>query len=45
MSDNPAHKIEYGVTPVEVMTSMKGIDFIRAIFDGALPAPPIMQNI
>jgi uncharacterized protein (TIGR00369 family) len=45
MTDQPARKIEYGVTPVEVMASMAGIDFIRAIFDGKLPAPPIMQTI
>ncbi|HET7886747.1 MAG TPA: PaaI family thioesterase, partial [Bradyrhizobium sp.] len=38
-------KIEYGVTPTEVMAAMKGIDFIRATFDGTLPAPPIMQTI
>lgn len=36
---------EYGVTPTEVMASMSGIDFLRAMFDGKLPAPPIMQNI
>ena len=36
---------EYGVTPLEVMASMPGIDFVRAIFDGKLPAPPIMQTI
>jgi hypothetical protein len=40
-----APEIEYGVTPAEVMASMPGIDFVRAIFDGKLPAPPIMQNI
>src|ERR1700730_18967549 len=40
-----APKIEYGVTPTNVMASMAGIDFVRAIFDGTLPAPPIMQNI
>jgi uncharacterized protein (TIGR00369 family) len=45
MPDNPARKVEYGVTPTEMMASMTGIDFIRAIFDGKLPAPPIMQNI
>jgi uncharacterized protein (TIGR00369 family) len=44
MTDNPA-KIEYGVTPPEIVASMAGIDFVRAIFDGRLPAPPIMQNI
>ena len=36
---------EYGVTPLEVMASMPGIDFVRAIFDGKLPVPPIMQTI
>src|ERR1700742_2706500 len=38
-------KIEYGATPIEVMASMAGIDFLRAMFAGKLPAPPIMQNI
>jgi uncharacterized protein (TIGR00369 family) len=38
-------KIEYGVTPPQVMASMTGLDFVRAIFDGRLPAPPIMQPI
>ena len=45
MDDNPARRIEYGLTPTEVMASMAGIDFVRAIFDGRLPSPPIMQNI
>jgi uncharacterized protein (TIGR00369 family) len=27
------------------MASMTGLDFVRAIFDGSLPAPPIMQTI
>jgi acyl-coenzyme A thioesterase PaaI-like protein len=40
-----APKIEYGVTPTHVMASMPGLDFVRAIFDGRLPAPPIMQNV
>jgi len=35
----------YGVTPSEVVASMAGIDFVRAIFEGKLPAPPIMQTI
>lgn len=35
----------YGVTPIEVMASMSGLDFIRAMFAGELPAPPIMQTI
>jgi uncharacterized protein (TIGR00369 family) len=45
MDDATAPKIEYGVTPTEVMAAMAGIDFVRAIFDGQLPAPPIMQGI
>ena len=45
MDDATAPKIEYGVTPTEVMAAMAGIDFVRAIFDGRLPAPPIMQSI
>src|SRR5437588_7157095 len=36
---------EYGVTPTHVMASMSGLDFVRAIFDGRLPSPPIMQNV
>jgi uncharacterized protein (TIGR00369 family) len=38
-------KIEYGVTPTEVMASMPGIEFVRAIFAGKLPSPPIMQTV
>jgi uncharacterized protein (TIGR00369 family) len=45
MDDQTAPRIEYGVTPPEVMASMPGIDFVRAIFAGKLPAPPIMQTI
>jgi uncharacterized protein (TIGR00369 family) len=45
MDDTTTAKIEYGVTPTEILASMTGIDFIRAIFDGKLPAPPIMQTI
>jgi uncharacterized protein (TIGR00369 family) len=45
MDDQPAPKIEYGVTPVEIMASMAGVDFVRAIFEGRLPAPPIMQTV
>ena len=40
-----APKVEYGVTPTHVMASMSGLDFVRAIFDGKLPCPPIMQNV
>jgi uncharacterized protein (TIGR00369 family) len=45
MDDTTTPKIEYGVTPTEIMASMTGIDFVRAIFSGKLPAPPIMQTI
>ena len=43
MDDQPAPK--FGVTPPHVMASMAGIDFVRAIFEGHLPEPPIMQGI
>src|SRR5277367_6897663 len=45
MNDQSTRKVEYGVTPSDVMASMAGIDFLRALFAGKLPAPPIMQNI
>ena len=40
-----APKVEYNVIPTEMMASMAGIDFVRAIFEGRLPSPPIMQNV
>jgi uncharacterized protein (TIGR00369 family) len=45
MDDTTAPPIEYGVTPPEIMASMAGVDFVRAIFAGRLPAPPIMQTV
>jgi uncharacterized protein (TIGR00369 family) len=45
MHDPSAPKIEYGVTPTHIMAAMPGIDFVRAIFAGKLPSPPIMQTI
>jgi uncharacterized protein (TIGR00369 family) len=45
MDDRPSSPVDYGVTPTHVMASMPGVDFVRAIFDGKLPAPPIMQTI
>jgi len=36
---------QYDVVPPHVMASMTGLDFVRAIFDGKLPAPPIMQTV
>src|ERR1700704_4436600 len=44
MHDKPA-PVEFGVTPANVMASMPGIDFVRAIFSGKLPEPPIMQTV
>src|SRR3984957_18247572 len=37
--------IEYGIVPVDVMASMSGLDFVRAIFARRLPEPPIMQTV
>lgn len=45
MPHNIVPEVEYGVTPTEIMASMPGLDFVRAIFDGKLPAPPIMQTV
>src|SRR6266478_4764924 len=45
MDAHPTRKIEYGVTPPEIMASMAGIDFVRATFEGRLPTPPIMQTV
>src|SRR3569833_2825954 len=45
MADTTAPKVVYGVTLTQVMASMSGLDFVRAIFDGKLPPPPIMQNV
>ena len=45
MNAPAAIQVEYGVTPTEVVASMTGVDFVRAIFEGRLPAPPIMQTV
>jgi uncharacterized protein (TIGR00369 family) len=45
MHDTSAPKVEYGVTPTHIMASMPGIDFVRAIFAGQLPTPPILQTV
>jgi uncharacterized protein (TIGR00369 family) len=45
LMNDDAPNAGYGVTPTETMASMSGIDFVRAIFTGKLPAPPIMQSI
>ena len=43
--DSTAPPIEYGVTATDIMASMPGVEFVRAIFSGKLPAPPIMQTV
>jgi uncharacterized protein (TIGR00369 family) len=45
MHDAAAPTVEYGVTPIEIMAAMSGLDFVRAIFARRLPEPPIMQTI
>jgi uncharacterized protein (TIGR00369 family) len=45
MDDTTTAPVEYGVTPTDIMASMPGVEFVRAIFDGRLPAPPIMQTV
>jgi uncharacterized protein (TIGR00369 family) len=45
MSDEAALKEGFGVVPVSVLASRPGLDFVRGIFDGSLPQPPIMQTI
>jgi acyl-coenzyme A thioesterase PaaI-like protein len=37
--------IEYGIVPIDVMASMSGLDFVRAIFARRLPERPIMQTV
>jgi uncharacterized protein (TIGR00369 family) len=45
MDEQAARTVDYGVTSTDVLASMQGIDFVRAMFEGRLPTPPIMQNI
>ena len=45
MDDQAALKPGYGVVPLSVLASMPGLDFVRGIFEGRLPEPPIMQTI
>ena len=40
-----APEVEYGVSPTHIMASMSGLDFVRAMFEGRLPSPPIIQNV
>ncbi|MGJ5093488.1 PaaI family thioesterase [Bradyrhizobium oligotrophicum] len=36
---------DFGVAPLAVLASMPGLDFVRGIFAGTLPQPPIMQTV
>jgi len=45
MDDDAAPTPDYGTVPMEVLASMAGLDFVRSVFDGRLPQPPIMQTI
>ena len=45
MTDNITPKVEYGVTPLPIMASMPGLEFVRAIFARKLPEPPIMEPV
>ena len=45
MDKSGEQPIKYGITPVDVMASMSGFDFVRAIFMRQLPEQPIMQTI
>jgi uncharacterized protein (TIGR00369 family) len=44
MDTSAVPTVEYGVTPTSVMASMSGLEFVRDIFEGRLPPPPIMQG-
>ena len=45
MDAQPALDTEYGVTPTAVMAAMPGVEFVRAMFAGQFPTPPIMQTV
>jgi uncharacterized protein (TIGR00369 family) len=45
MDKSAEQETKYCVVPVDVMASMSGLDFVRAIFARQLPEPPIMQTV
>jgi uncharacterized protein (TIGR00369 family) len=45
VTDTPAPTAVYDVVPTSLMASMPGLDFVRKIFSGELPQPPIMENV
>lgn len=42
MDDKP---LTYGVVPPEVLTGRDGLDFLKALIAGELPAPPICRTM
>jgi uncharacterized protein (TIGR00369 family) len=42
MTDAPSR---YDVVTTDTLASMPGIDFVRKMFAGELPSPPIMENV
>lgn len=42
---NLAAEREFGVAPLETLKQMSGLEFLRAIVDGRLPAPPITRTL
>src|ERR1700751_3951277 len=46
MDENSGRRvIKSGIVPIDVLASMSGLDFVRAIFARRLPEPPIMQTV
>jgi uncharacterized protein (TIGR00369 family) len=45
MADTPQPLPRYDVIAAEQMASMPGLDFVRKMFAGELPEPPIMENV
>src|SRR5207245_5593515 len=39
------HSIRYGVVPPETAKKVSGLELLRAIMEGTLPAPPIQQTL
>jgi uncharacterized protein (TIGR00369 family) len=36
---------KFGVVPADVLLSQSGLDFLRGVVDGRLPAPPIAETL
>ncbi len=42
---NADHSIQYGAVPTETAKKMPGLELLRGIIKGTLPAPPIQQTL